>query len=708
LPPHSRIDAGRQVLEADILTSVAALAQVRGDTEQAIELVDKALSLSEQTGNLYGKARALGELGRLKVLSGKNDEGWALINEALDVDRLNGYKFEALHLYYRGVYLGIAGKQDEAIQSVVEARNKAAAARDISTFISAENSYALGLVQTGHADEALREMNLIESANLDEFIKDSSDKVCMVSSLQTPLMQLIWLEGFANVLDGAHQTEKEIDTWRRIFSISEGLGLLDGEAEAKQKTADLENRLKRTEDAVIDYKSAADLYRKLQNKVALDQVDVAEAVLLVQLNRGKEAVPIVGEITAYAKDRGLRGLEFSSYLELGEIYQPAGDMNEARAALEKAQSLVHPGPFDSEIDNHQVHEAYVRLSDVYRALALPTKELVSTDKAYFVSAHLHDDKSQQGELNYLNQRLSDLGVSKLADQSQKSGQLADSLIYSYVLYIHDGFPSKPTDDQSNWQRIQSLPFQIAQQPHGNEILQSILTDVGPMLGFEKFPLLSALARYYIGPRSDPVLAEKYATEAEAILNDLKGDFSSLKTEPTCVLALSHARQNKSNLAEQESEECLRLAATSKDQQTIGYADAVKVLVDTQTGHFESTKSSLENLLAKAPDDPELRTELAISLASAKLYDQASSQLQAATAKFISAGETKTAAEAFVHVASALTKDSSDRAKALQLQYLNTAVQEYRECGASAEEAETLILLGDYYSAQSQISPAIEA
>jgi tetratricopeptide (TPR) repeat protein len=79
------IDAGRQVLEADILTSVASLAQVRGNTEQAIELVNKALSMSEQTGNLYGNARALGELGRLKLLSGKKDEGWALINKAVTV-----------------------------------------------------------------------------------------------------------------------------------------------------------------------------------------------------------------------------------------------------------------------------------------------------------------------------------------------------------------------------------------------------------------------------------------------------------------------------------------------------------------------------------------------------------------------------------------------------------------------------------------------
>ena len=702
------IDAGRQVLQADILTSVASLAQVKGDTEQAIELVNKALSLSEQAGNLYGKARALGELGRLKLVSGKTDEASALINEALNIDRLNGYKFEALHLYYLGVYFGVIGKRDEAMQSVMEARGKAAAAKDVFTFVSAENAYALGLVQKGNADEALREMNLLESGNLNEFVKDSNDRACLSSSLQLPLTRLVWLEGFANVLDAAHQTEKEIETWQQVFSISESVGLFQGEAEAKQKAADLENRLKKTEEAVTDYRDAAELYEKLQNKFALNQVEIPEALLLVQLGRSKEAVPIVEEITAYAKERNLRGLQFSSYLELGEIYQPGGDVNDARAALEKAEALVHPGPFDAEIDDHQVHEVYVRLSDIYRALGLPTEELISIDKAFFVSAHLHDDKSQQAELNYLNQRLNDLGVRKLAGQSQQSGQLTDSLIYSYILYIHDGFPTKPTDDQSNWQRILSLPFQIVQQPQGNEILQNILADVGPMVGFEKLPLLNALARYYVGRGSDPSLAEKYAEEAETLVDDLKGDNSALRTEPTCILAVAHARQNKNSLAEQESDECLRLAATAKDEQTITYADVVKALVDAQTGDFASSRSSLENLLAKTPDNPALQTELAVSFASAKLYNQASSELQAATTKLVSAGDKRGAAEAFTHVAAALNSDSSDRAKALQLQYLNSAAQEYRECGAGAEEAETLILIGDYYSGHSQTKLAIES
>src|SRR5882762_4835489 len=110
------IDAKRQVLQADILVSISSEAQMKGNTQGAMDIIHQALSLSERSGNLYGKARALGELGKLELQSGKNDEAASLIDQALDIDKLNGYKFEALHLFYKASYQGVIGKEDEAIQ----------------------------------------------------------------------------------------------------------------------------------------------------------------------------------------------------------------------------------------------------------------------------------------------------------------------------------------------------------------------------------------------------------------------------------------------------------------------------------------------------------------------------------------------------------------------------------------------------------------
>lgn len=111
------IDSKREVLQADILVSLASEGQLKGNIQAAVDLVTQAASLSEKTGNLYGKARALGELGRLRMLQGKSEEASRLIDEALNIDRLNGYKFESLHLVYRASYLNSIGKKGESFNA---------------------------------------------------------------------------------------------------------------------------------------------------------------------------------------------------------------------------------------------------------------------------------------------------------------------------------------------------------------------------------------------------------------------------------------------------------------------------------------------------------------------------------------------------------------------------------------------------------------
>lgn len=700
------IDAKRDVVEADILVSLASEGQLKGNSQDAVDLVTRAVSLSEKTGNLYGKARALGELGRLRLAEGKYDEASGLIDEALNIDRLNGYKFEALHLVYRGSYLALTGKLDQAIESLAQAREKAVEVKDPYSFILAENAYAFGSAKQGKADEATRQMNLIRAGELGEFVRDAKVRDCLASNLALPVFHILFLEGFANVLEAANQKEREVQIWDEVFSTSEKLGLLAGEAEAKQKVADLENQLKKSDEAFKNYTLAAELYKKIGNEALLDQVEIAESVVLINSGRGKEAIPLVEEVALYAKRNNLRELEFRAYISLGGIYQPMGENGKARDALEKAISLVNPGPFDDQIDNQAVHLAYVSLSDIYRALAIPTKELISIERAFSVSLHLKDEKAQQREVVYLDQRLADLHVQDLANRRQQEGQLTESLAYSYVLDMRYGHADKPAENP-NWQRILTLPFQIAQKPGGASQVAEILKDVGPMLAIEKLPLLDALARYYIADGADAALAEKYATDAENLLKDFKGDQDALRVESTCVLAVAYSRQGKNVAAGQKSAECLTLAQKTNDDRTITYAEAVNAMVQAQIGNIAATRSSLEKLIAKAPDNAELLVELAMSLASARLYSEANLQLESAVRRFLLAGDKKTAAGAYARAALALSSDSSDAAKKLRLEYLNTARKLYHELRADAEEAGALIVIGDYFLEGAQHKSAIE-
>src|SRR5208283_275639 len=141
--------------------------------------------------------------------------------------------------------------------------------------------------------------------------------------------------------------------------------------------------------------------------------------------------------------------------------------------------------------------------------------------------------------------------------------------------------------------------------------------------------------------------------------------------------------------------------------TAAYADAVDVMVQAQNGNIAAAKSTLEKQISKFPDNPELLVELATSLASAKLYDETNAQLGSAVGKFLSAGDKRTAAEAYVRVSIVLNSDSSDAAKKLQLEYLNAALNLYHELKAPADEGSILVGLGDYFLRVSENKSAVD-
>jgi len=698
------IDSKNGVLEADILISLASEAQMRGDTPHGVDLISRALDISETSGSRYEKARALGELGRLRLLLGKTDEARDSIEEALNIDKLNGYRFESLHLVYRGYYLGLAGKVDQAIDSLTEAKTKALAAREMYSFIMAESAYAFGLVKKGRADEAIRELSLLKEANLQNLAPDNEERTCLASTLALPTPQLIVLEGLANALEAANQKQKELEVLQELYSSSQRQSFVAGEAEAAQQIAELSAQLKKSDDALKYYGLAANLYRKLQNEGLLEKVEFSQAVLLIDLGRGKEAISLINEIISYARRYKLRSLEFRSYLQLGQIYQPAGEITDARNALERAESLLRPRPFDEEIDNREVLNAYLRLADVYRALKIPTGELAAIDKAFFVAVHLKDEKLQGNLVGYLDQRLEDLRIRELVSQREKEGRLEESLFYACILFIRDGMP-KPSDDNSNWNRILTLPFKIAQTEGGAKMLEAVLNGVESFIGSPKVAMLDALSRYYIASGNDPSLAEKYALRSREVANSLK--IVALQAENACVLAIAYSRELKTSLAKSELDECSKLAKQANDEQSSKFAAQANALVPAAVGDFASAKDSLEQLLATAPDDPELHVELAMSLAARKLYERAASQLDFAVAKFTAKGDRKTAAAAYVRVAIALNLDDSVTAQTLQLQYLRSGQSIYHQLNAQAEEGGTLNALGEYYLKLSQLKSAIE-
>jgi len=700
-------DAQNQVLESDILISLAAQPQLKGSTAEAIELISKALSISEKSGSYYERARALGELGRAKLYLGKIDEAAESIDEALRIDRLNGFSLEALHSVYRGYYLGLKGKVGDAVELLAQAKKRAISTNDPYAFLSAENAYTFGLVKQGKAEEAIGELSLLKDGDVQRFGGGPKEQACLNSAVELPLFHLLLLEGLSNVLAAANQVEKGLDVWKEAYLYCEKLKILVGEAEAAQKIADLSKELHKTEDALEYYSLAEDRLRTLGNENTLMQVEVSHSLLLLQLGRGKESVRFGQEVASYAQRHNLRKLEFPAYVVLAEVYQPEGDLERARSTLEKALSLVQPGPFDSEIDNHLVLEAYSRLSDVYRGLKIPTKELIATECAFAVARHLDDQKEKDRILRYLDQRLGELKARENAVDAEKNGRLAESLTYSVIVLARDGAPKKPDDDSSNWKRVLTIPARMAQSAEGAAALAEILKEAEPLIAVEKIAMLDALAHYYVATTGDPNLIEKYALQSAALAKSLGLDSAPFRVASSCNLSIAYLREFKTVLAKQKITECLQLADETKDNPTIIFAQAANVQVQFQLQDFAAARKSLDRIVALMPDNPELNVELAVTLAGSGLYGEAAAQLDAAVAHLSSTGNKKATASAYVRVAGALGADQSPKGHELQFKYLTSAQNIYHDMGERAQECRVLVALGNYYIMIRQIDTGFQ-
>jgi len=96
------IDSSNLVLQADVLVALSTSPQSQGNLTGALDLLTRALELANQSKNIIIKARVLGELGKIQLLAGKIEEGSKSVQEALQIDRANGYMSEPLHAVYLG------------------------------------------------------------------------------------------------------------------------------------------------------------------------------------------------------------------------------------------------------------------------------------------------------------------------------------------------------------------------------------------------------------------------------------------------------------------------------------------------------------------------------------------------------------------------------------------------------------------------------
>ncbi len=144
------------------------LPQLQDNLPGALELLTKAQERANQSKNLYIRARVLGELGRLQIVSGQIDLGRRSIDEALDIDRVNGYDFEALHSVYATYAILYQAKPDfaNAIVQLESARDLAIQKNNYVALFLAENALGATYVRSGEPEKGIATLEAARNGNI--------------------------------------------------------------------------------------------------------------------------------------------------------------------------------------------------------------------------------------------------------------------------------------------------------------------------------------------------------------------------------------------------------------------------------------------------------------------------------------------------------------------------------------------------------------
>jgi tetratricopeptide (TPR) repeat protein len=690
------IDSSNLVLQADALVALSTLPQLQGNLPGALERLGMAHERANQSKNPYIRARVLGELGKLQIASGQIEQGRKSVEEALNIDKVNGYDFEPLHSVY-AVYAILSQPKPDFPTAIVQLDSASELAIQKNNYIAlvlVQNALGAVYVHNGELEKGIATLEAIRNGKIMKDGQAVELEGTFRAATDLPFMKTTLLEALAQGYEAAHESDKALQAWNEIYSLSIGADFTVAEAEAASKIAAIYKSKNDVSNALSFFSKSIDTWRTVGNDEQLSQVLIAKSQLLIQSGKGEEAIPLEQEILQFSEKDHNRLRQFFTNVVLAGIYRPAGKFQEARKVLEDAQTLIKLGPTDSEIDNNAVREMYAQLADVYRALQQPTRELFAIMRAVQVTRTSKDQENESRLTAYLSQRVRELNVYDQAQKAITEGRLVDVLTYSEVIFVYQGSPKDWSVDE-NWIRISNVPYQLVEQPGGPEALVEILSQIGSLPTFSTVPILQALSTYFILTDPKPNLAEQYALEVNSIVSDGKAP-DVWKARSICTLAIAYAQEKKLDLAKDKSVECMALAEKAGDVSSKNFANLANVFAQLAANNPAAAESSLEYVLANSPQDPEIHLQLAIALVSKDQYEKGVAEFNQAIKLIEGKRDVNAEAFAFARMALALGSIGSSQYEKQQLEYLKSAEGHYKQANNASGEANADIFIGEYY------------
>lgn len=386
------IDIGDLALEAEFLDSIGTLTLVSGDPKGAISIWTDALAKARAGKTLYVQSEIEGNLARQHFYMGDLKEAEGDLDDALQIDELNGYGLKRIHNVYKAYSLLTktdpnATKSDPtlnaALKLLFEARDASHLAEDWYTEKLAAQAIAAIYAKTGRLPDALAEVAKVSSKS------------------GPPLAQIVDLEDVALLLEVGAKQDEAIQKWQELHDLAVRVNNDVIISEANTHAAALLVQQNRFEDAVSKYKENLEIAVRRKNNPAVVQALGSLTQLIQQHPEISSVAPFYEQMLSTIRENSGDNAEgtiltFSTLVQLGNEYKRLKQFDKADRAFRSAE-LLDPDTLDKLGNSPSNKQKLVELLHVQHAITLDAlhDQLGALLQAYraFDSATKAEDKT---------------------------------------------------------------------------------------------------------------------------------------------------------------------------------------------------------------------------------------------------------------------------------------------------------------------------
>ena len=708
------------VLQADVLVALSALSQQEGDLNQSLRLANQALDLARKSKNLYIQSRALGELGHMQLLMGRPVDARASLDEALQMDRLNGYNWEAGHLLYLAWVNASESKLDKAVDLAVTARDLAVKHSNYITFMQASFFLGNAYVHSNRAEEGIQLLEHDRKGISNEGKPLFESPEGYTKTVALPYFNVAFSEALGLAYEGANRPDEALKTWQELYdTASSSFGL--AKAESARHIADLYKARKEFTKSIDYYARAAEASSSNeQNRI---QAFTSEVALLSQQGDKERALKVEEEILPLAKASKNLGLQFFADMVIAELLDGTERFDRVETTLKDAESLVNSTAKIGGVENNNLVELYLRLADLYEKRHETQAELIAIEKALTPAlawATAPDDKKKNGEplaqiMKRLESKMPEAHIQEAAAAAYSTGRLRDALIsfeiLQYFQEVEAGWKGKYEDYRKNldndpiFAKLLQIPPKIMLHDDGAVILAKNIEEMGSVVNRIE-PLSSGLLTNYYMSHQQPDLAAQFARRGLSSFLRIMGSdaINQWSVAMSCELATSLLLQKDLKSAVEIVSQCLSGAKKLGLPQLLQVAHQTNVWVLDAAGRHDDAQESIQFLLKQASDDPSIYVQLATMKGQQGDWPAAADAWRKALTLYEARKNPQGAADANLAIASSPTLASDSDEKRVHLQ---AADKLYLQLGSDEGRVKAEAGLGTYYAARKNASQSQE-